>query len=127
MAGNRSEPFDLAIADPHEVTWSEVLDSAGGGAVTVTHSGEAGRTHYVVAFLAVIRTASPTADIVVEMRQGAAVLWRDVIGSGAARGDRIGVAFPRGFKIGNNTDVSLVCTAGGGSTITTADLCGYTI
>lgn len=126
MCAQRHEPYDLAVPDPSDITWTEVADGALNAAVTVTHAAEADRAHYVIIFEVVVRGADLTADVVIELRRGADVIWRTVLGNGLTRGERSGVAFPRGLRLNTNTVVVLNATAGGAGTILTANLGGYT-
>lgn len=127
MCAMRNEPYDLAVPDPSNIDWTEVADSGVNAAVTVTHAAETDRQHYVIIFEVVVRGADLTADVVIELRQGATVIWRTVLGNGLTRGERSGVAFPRGLKLDSNTSAVLNATAGGAGTILTANLGGYTI
>lgn len=127
MCAQRHEPYDLAVPDPSDIEWTEVADGGDNAVVTVTHAAEADRQHYVIIFEVVVRGADLTVDVVIELRQGAVVKWRTVLGNGLTRGERSGVAFPRGLKLDNNTPAVLNATAGGAGTILTANLGGYTI
>lgn len=108
--------------------WSEVGDSAANGALTVTKAapGEAGESHCATAFEVVISGAAAAADITVELKSGATVKWRSVIGSGAARGARVSKSFPNPIACGIGEAVTLTATAGGIGVICSGSLAGFT-
>lgn len=107
--------------------WDEVDDSLVNTAVTITHAAEAGRRHYVVGFEASTRGADLTADIQVELREGATVRWRINLGSGSIRGERGGVVLPRPREYAENAAVTLNAGGGGAGVIVTLNMLGYTI
>lgn len=107
--------------------WAISQDSAANAAQTLTKAAEAGRRHYVTGFEVVTSGGTAAADIVIDIQDGAARLWRTVIGAGAPRGERIGAIFFVPLRCSENSAARLVVGAGGTGVVTTANLCGYTL
>jgi len=111
-----------------ESTWTETDSSSANTAQTITHAAEAGKRHYVTAYLVVLRGAAAGNDIRIEIRdEDDNVLWDDYIGSGAPRGERVGMVFASPLEGPEGKAVKLVAAAGGTSAITTGNLAGYTV
>lgn len=106
--------------------WVATGDSANNATLTVTKAAAPGQEHYVTAIEVTISGAAAVNDIAITLQDGATTVWKTWIGSGAPRGDRVGVAFsfPLAMSVGNAAN--LVVQAGGTGVITTANMAGYT-
>lgn len=106
--------------------WSQTQDSAANTAQTITKAaGGSGVIHYATGFEVVLSAAAAANDITIELKDGAAVLWKTIIGSTAARGARVSQNFSFPIVGTANTAMTLVISAGGVGAITTANLMGY--
>jgi hypothetical protein len=107
-------------------TWTLTGTSDANTAKTITKAGVAGYKHVVTAFEVVIRGAAAGADISVALKDGSTVKWQTYIGSGAVRGERVGVAFSHGIEMSANGTVTLVVGGGGASVVTELNMAGRT-
>jgi hypothetical protein len=105
--------------------WAVTQESAANTAQTLTQAAASGQSHYVSAFEVGLRAAAAGNDVAIELRAGATVIWRSVLGSGAGRGERVGVVFSRPLFIPRGTAVNLVVPAAGAGCITYACVAGY--
>lgn len=106
--------------------WPLTQDSAAATAQTLTKAGVAGKTHHITAIEVSISGAAAANDIFIRLEDGPTTVWKEVIGSGAPRGNRAGIAFnfPLDLTLGNAAN--LVVDAGGVGVVTTANMAGYT-
>lgn len=109
------------------VVQTETQDSSANSSQTVTVAGSSGRFHFVTGFEVAISGADASEDIFVTVEDDGTAIWKTVIGSGSARGERTGIAFSRPVRIGRGNDLTLVVTAGGASVVTHANLEYFTI
>jgi hypothetical protein len=93
---------------------------------TITKAAVVGSKHVVTSFEVVIRGAAAGADISVALKDGSDVVWQTYIGSGAVRGERVGIVFAHGIELTAATAANLYVGAGGASVITEANMAGYT-
>lgn len=102
------------------------VSSANAAQTLTVAAGGAGVRNYAKGLEVAIRGAAAGADINITLKDGATVLWREVIGNAAPRGERVGVMFPdRGLKGSANTAMTLEVEAGGASVVTVANLAYY--
>lgn len=106
--------------------WSVADDSAVNTAKTITKDAEADKRHYITGVDVFISAAAAANDITVELRDGATKKWKGIIGSGAARGTRIGFVDQDGIMLSTNTAANLVVDAGGAGVVTHLNMIGYT-
>jgi hypothetical protein len=106
--------------------WAVSQASVAATAQTVTRAAEAGKTHYVQGFEAVIGGADTTVAIPVTLRLGATIVWRTRFGPVAKQGDRVGVMFPQALAAAAGEAVSLEVGGGSAGVVTDANLSGYT-
>ena len=106
--------------------WSVTGNSATNTAKTITKAAEAGKKHVVTAFEVVISGAAAGADISIALKDDTTVKWQTYIGSGAVRGERVGIVFAHGIEITENKNANLVVGAGGASVVTSLNMAGYT-
>jgi hypothetical protein len=106
--------------------WAVTGTSTANTEQTITKAAEAGKKHVVTAFEVVIRGAAAGTDISVALKDGTTVKWQTYIGSGAVRGERVGIVFAHGIEMTTNTAANLYVGAGGASVITEANMAGYT-
>jgi hypothetical protein len=102
---------------------TKTQDSAANTEQTVTVAAQGGYRHYVTGYEVTIAAAQVgAADITILIKDGTAVIWKDVIGATAARGTNISKVFkfPLRMTIGNKID--MVVSAGGANVVTSANL-----
>lgn len=126
-----SDGKPISAANPLPVSliplWATSQDSVANTALTVTRAAEASRAHYVTMLEVVVSGAAAANDITVLLKQGATVKWKEVIGSGAARGTAVGFTTSQGIEFAENTAVTVEVLAGGAGVVTTTNLAGYTV
>lgn len=101
---------------------STVGTSTANAALTLTVAAKTGQRNVARKCSVAIRAAAAGADILVLLKDGSTVLWRDVIGNAAARGTRITAEFPGGLRGSQGTAMTLEIDAGGAACITEASL-----
>jgi hypothetical protein len=107
--------------------WSVTQTSTANTEQTLPKASGGGTTkHVVTGFEVVIRGAAAGADISVQLKDGSTVKWQTYLGSGALRGERVGIVFAHGIEMTAATAVTLVVGAGGASVISEANMAGYT-
>lgn len=107
--------------------WSATQTSTANLEQTLTKAAGTGTTkHVVTGFEVVIRGAAAGADISVALKDGSTIKWQDYFGSGAVRGERVGIVFAHGIEMTAATAANLYVGAGGASVITEANMVGYT-
>lgn len=106
--------------------WAVTLDSTSNNPLALSKPLVAGKAHYITAIEVSISGAAAANDITIQLKDGTTTIWKEIIGSGAARGERAGLvfAFPIGLTIGNAANLAV--DAGGAGVITTANMAGYT-
>jgi hypothetical protein len=102
-------------------------DSAANTAQTITVAAVAGKYHHASGLSVYVSAAAAVSDITVELKDGATVKWKGIIGAGAERGSSVERTFDPPIRGTTNTAMTLVVSAGGASVVTTANLQGYTI
>lgn len=104
-------------------------NSAANTAQTLAEPAGVGKTHVVTGFAVIVIAAAAGADITIEVRDGVSgtVVWRDAIGSGAARGVRVAVEFVNPIPLTKGNAAELSVGAGGAAAVTVANLRGYTL
>lgn len=106
--------------------WTEVGTSAVNSALTLTHTGIVGKIHFVQGFEVVVTGSVTSGDTTIEVREGATVRWRTAIGDSSARGDRVGIMFPRPLQLFSGADAVLSIASGGVGVQMIGNLIGYT-
>lgn len=107
--------------------WTETQTSGDNAQQTVTRAAVLGQIHRITAIEVVIKGAAAGADIDIELRDGATVLWSEVIGDAALVGTRVGISFSHPVQCTANTAANLVVDAGGqAGCLTVASMSGYT-
>lgn len=108
--------------------WGATQDSGANASQVVAKAGVANQRHYVTGFSVVISAAAAGADIVITLQDGAgAILWKEIIGSAAARGARVSKEFAAPLELTAGNAANLNIGAGGASCVTTGNLNGYTL
>lgn len=112
--------------------FSQSQDSGANASQTITLTGQGAPTapnisasnYFIVTSLSVfISAAAAGADITVVLSSGTRVMWKGIIGSGAARGAGLQLQIPiDGWPADAGANVTLVVGAGGAGCITTANL-----
>lgn len=116
-------PSHLRVLDG----WTVSSDSGANSPQTLTRTGFTSQAHYINTIEVAISGASAGADVFVILKEGATVRWKSVIGLGAARGERTGVAFANPIRFERGVDAVLEVAAGGAGVVTHANLEGFTI
>lgn len=106
--------------------WTAAGVSAANTDQTVSKAAVAGVAHYITGVDVFIRGGSPTADMVIELRDGSTVKWSGVIGAGTASGSRCTLMINSPILMSVNTAANLYVPAGGAGVISFATLIGYT-
>jgi hypothetical protein len=107
--------------------WSVTQASTANTEQTLTKAAGTGTTkHVITGFLVVLRGAAAGADISVALKDGSTIKWQDYFGSGAVRGERVGIVFAHGIEMTAATAANLYVGAGGASVVTEANMVGYT-
>lgn len=97
-------------------------------AATATVAAVAGKKHYVLGYNVVIRAAAAGNDILVTLKDGAAVKLTDVIGNAAPSGTGVEKVSSMPILVGStNTDLTLNAGAGGAGVVTELTVWGYTL
>lgn len=109
-----------------QVRWSTSEDSAANTAKTLTKAAEAGKKHVVTDFEVAISAAAAGADITVELKDGATLKWKTILGSAAARGAKVDYHSAIGIELSDNAAANLVVSAGGAGTVTHLSMGGFT-
>jgi hypothetical protein len=109
-----------------QAQWAITQDSEANTEQTLTKAAISGRKHFVTALEVVISGGNAGADISVILQDGTTALWKTFIGSGATRGERVGLVFSQPLECGMGNAANLVVAAGGASVVTSANLAGYT-
>lgn len=121
-------PVQLSGSFPaNAVPFTVTGDSGANAAQTITKAAEAGKSHYITAIEVVLTGATSASAISVKLNDDATTIWKSAIGLGSARGTRTGIALPFPIKITTGKKVDLVVDAGGASTVTYANMSGYTL
>lgn len=107
--------------------WAVTLDSAINTAATLTRAAVGGKRHYITGIEVSISGAAAANDITIDLRDNATVIWREIIGSGAPRGERVGVVFSHPVMCGLSVTASLAASAGGAGVVATLNITGYTL
>lgn len=107
--------------------WAATLDSGNNAAATVTKAAVSGKTHYITAIEVCISGAAAANDITVELKDGSTTVWKEIIGSGAPRGDRAGIVLNHPIALTTGNAANLAVSAGGVGVITSANMAGYTV
>jgi hypothetical protein len=115
--------MDLIVAR-YRNAWIESGTSVASAAHTISHAAVTGKKLVVTEYVTRIRGATATGDIRAIIYSGTTPLWRDCIGSGAARGDGCGLA---GTVIVANQDeaINFVVDAGGADVILVSSIAGF--
>ncbi|MEC0265137.1 hypothetical protein [Paenibacillus anseongense] len=113
---------------PIEATPSnaQTQDSGNNAVQTLTRVLVAGKSHYITSIEVSISGAAAANDITVELKDGSTTVWKEIIGSGAPRGERAGIVFNSPIKLTAGNAANLVVSAGGTGVITSANMAGYT-
>lgn len=106
--------------------WSYIETSGENAAASIIVNGVANRAHIITGFEVVIRGGEAGADMVIEVKDDTAAVYKTVIGEGAPSGERVGIVFNKGIIIESGNDVSLEVPAGGVGVITELNLVGFT-
>ncbi len=106
--------------------WTATQDSAANAAQTLTKAAVAGKKHCITALSVAVSGAAAAADITVTLKDGATVIWKGVVGTGA-RGMGLIKDFLFPLVLSENSAANLEVAAGGASVVTTANLTGYTL
>lgn len=109
--------------------WGVTQDSGANASQVVAKAGAAGLRHYVAGFSVVIGAAVVgAADLVITLQDGAGtILWKEIIGTTAARGTRLDKNFPAPLELTAGNAANLNIAAGGAGCVTTGNLNGYTL
>lgn len=106
-------------------------DSEANTAKTITIAAAEGKSHYITAIEVAISGAEAASTITVELKEDAGGTpvskWKEIIGSSAAIGTRVGLALPFPIKLTAGKTADLVISAGGASVVTTGNIAGYTL
>ena len=128
LVGNFIQNVPIAsimdVRDIEWLTWGITTDSAANAPVTLTRGAVAGMRHIITGFEAIITGASPTIDIPIILRLGGAIFWKSFIGSGSARGSRVGFMDSK-IATAINAGASIEAAAGGAGVVVTLNLSGY--
>lgn len=106
--------------------WTIVNSGSAGSALTIYKAAESGKKHYILAFSAIISGADASSDILIELKSGTTVKWRERIGSGSERGEKAGMVFSKPIEIDTNTVVELSASTGGTGVVIDLNLEGET-
>lgn len=107
------------------MSWQETGNSTADSALTLTHAAVAARRHFVTDFSVSFRGATSGNDIRCEIRdEDDTVLWDAYVD--ATRGLVIDEHFSEPIELDTNKGVKVVIAAAGTSTISTANVSGYT-
>ena len=93
---------------------------------TLTVAAVTGQRHHIYGVDVYIRGASNSVGMTVELREGATVRWRGVIGETSSKGERTGFILPHGVEFAENTAINLYVPAGGAGCISVANLLHHT-
>ena len=107
--------------------WSVTDDSAANTAKTITKAAVAGARHYITMVEVVISAAAAGGDINCILQDGTTAKWKEVIGSAAVRGTKVGFSIPNGIEMSTNAAANLVVDAGGAACVTSLNMAGYTL
>jgi hypothetical protein len=110
VAGSTAQSADSGINSPQ----------------TLTKAAVTGKSHYITSLEVSISGAAAANDITISLKDGSTVVWKEIIGSGAPRGERAGIVFTSPIKMTAATATTLVVDAGGAGVLTSANLAGYT-
>lgn len=120
---SETNPFPIKVPS----AWTVVSSSADNAAVTITKAAVTGKKHYITAMEVTITGAPAGVDILIELRDGGTVKWKEYIGNAAPRGERVGFAFTHPIELSTSAAANLYVSAGGVGVIATGNLAGYTI
>ena len=93
---------------------------------TLTVAAVTGQRHHIYGVDIYIRGASNSVGMTVELREGATVRWRGVIGEASPKGERIGFILPHGVEFDESAAIDLYVPAGGVGCISVANLLYHT-
>ncbi len=94
---------------------------------TLTKAAVAGKIHYITAIEVSISGASAASDITIQLKDGGTTVWKEIIGSGAPRGDRAGIVFTFPIALTAGNAANLAVDAGGAGVVTSANMASYTV
>ena len=106
--------------------WVKRGTSSANTAQTITVPAQLNRAHKILGFEVYIYAADAGNDITIELRENTTTLYKTIIGSGAPRGERVGLIFPKPLYAGVNAPVSLFIGGGGTGCVTEANIMGKT-
>jgi hypothetical protein len=106
--------------------WGITQDSAADTTQTLSKDAVVDQRHHITAFEVVISGGDAGADISVILKDGTTAIWKTLIGSGATRGERVGMVLSQPLQCGVGNAASLEVGAGGADVITSASMAGYT-
>lgn len=111
------------------VVWTVFQDSAANAAQTLTRAapGVGKRLAVTEIEVSVKAAAVAAADVLIELKDGATVRWRGVIGAAAARGAVYRKDFREPIVCADNAAANLEVAAAGAGAITTANMAGFTL
>lgn len=113
------------------IPWTTTATSGDNAAQTLAVAAVTGKQHYVLGYLVAVKGAAVKSDtdMTAVVKDGATAKITDIIGRGAAIGERIGVSSAMPIMVGTpgtaaNLVVAAVGTSGG---YTEASMWGYTL
>lgn len=108
--------------------WYYTQDSAANTAQTITIAAEAGKAHYITYLEVALSVAAAGADIAITIKDGTTVKYKTLIGNAAVVGTRVAVQFPYPLTTTVGNAAYIVVAAGGAATtVTVANIGGYTM
>ena len=89
-------------------------------------AGAPGTRRYLTLFEIVLKTASPTADIIVQVKSDTTVLYETVLGAGSPRGTSKGFASAAGIPGLLDKSLTVTTTGNTGAPLFTVSASGFT-